>query len=100
MGLCTAADGHTNHFHQFQRGTSDRIRNRRVNECTSKEVELDDIAPEPLAGPGQPDPRWMGGGVRRRFKGGHADCTRDKRSTRRQGMQGPEDRQRKGRGLA
>ncbi|MFD9334963.1 Ku protein [Streptomyces sp. NPDC060028] len=28
---------------RFQRGTSDRIRNRRVNERTGDEVELDDI---------------------------------------------------------
>ncbi|MER5730781.1 Ku protein [Streptomyces sp. NPDC002138] len=30
-------------LHQLQRGTSDRIRNRRVNERTGDEVELDDI---------------------------------------------------------
>ncbi|WP_405681101.1 Ku protein [Streptomyces sp. NBC_00868] len=30
-------------FHQLQRGTSDRIRNRRVNERTGDEVVLDDI---------------------------------------------------------
>lgn len=43
VGLYTATDSHTIHFHQLQRGTSDRIRNRRVNERTGKEVELDDI---------------------------------------------------------
>ncbi|MBW5485031.1 non-homologous end joining protein Ku [Streptomyces bambusae] len=43
VGLYTATDSHTLHFHQLQRGTSDRIRNRRVNERTGKEVELDDI---------------------------------------------------------
>ncbi|MDX3538591.1 Ku protein [Streptomyces sp. MB09-01] len=43
MGLYTATDSHTIHFHQLQRGTSDRIRNRRVNERTGDEVELDDI---------------------------------------------------------
>ncbi|MFD4923010.1 Ku protein [Streptomyces goshikiensis] len=43
VGLFTATDSHTIHFHQLQRGTSDRIRNRRVNERTGEEVELDDI---------------------------------------------------------
>ncbi|WP_455680641.1 non-homologous end joining protein Ku [Streptomyces lavendulae] len=43
VGLYTATDSHTIHFHQLQRGTADRIRNRRVNERTGDEVELDDI---------------------------------------------------------
>lgn len=43
VGLYTATDSHTIHFHQLQRGTFDRIRNRRVNERTGKEVQLDDI---------------------------------------------------------
>ncbi|MFD7094087.1 non-homologous end joining protein Ku [Streptomyces xanthophaeus] len=43
VGLYTATDSHTIHFHQLQRGTSDRIRNRRVNERTGDEVQLDDI---------------------------------------------------------
>ncbi|MEU6863899.1 Ku protein [Streptomyces sp. NPDC046876] len=43
IGMYTATDSHTLHFHQLQRGTSDRIRNRRVNERTGKEVDLDDI---------------------------------------------------------
>ncbi|WCD91188.1 Non-homologous end joining protein Ku (plasmid) [Streptomyces xanthophaeus] len=43
VGLYTATDSHTVHFHQLQRGTSDRIRNRRVNERTGDEVQLDDI---------------------------------------------------------
>ncbi|WP_455771743.1 Ku protein [Streptomyces lavendulae] len=43
VGLYTAADSHTIHFHQLQRGTADRIRNRRVNERTGDEVELSDI---------------------------------------------------------
>ncbi|MFE2922748.1 Ku protein [Streptomyces goshikiensis] len=33
IGLYTATDSHTIHFHQLQRGTSDRIRNRRINEA-------------------------------------------------------------------
>ncbi|MFD5652555.1 Ku protein [Streptomyces sp. NPDC127039] len=43
VGLFTATEDHTVHFHQLQRGTSDRIRNRRVNERTGKEVDADDI---------------------------------------------------------
>ncbi|MFJ6070624.1 Ku protein [Streptomyces sp. NPDC093065] len=43
VGLFTATQDHTVHFHQLQRGTSDRIRNRRVNERTGKEVGPDDI---------------------------------------------------------
>ncbi|WP_285439026.1 Ku protein [Streptomyces sp. ISL-99] len=29
--MFTATDSHTVHFHQLQRGTSDRVRNKRVN---------------------------------------------------------------------
>lgn len=43
VGLFTATEDHTVHFHQLQRGTADRIRNRRVNERTGKEVDPDDI---------------------------------------------------------
>ncbi|PPS86305.1 non-homologous end joining protein Ku [Streptomyces sp. MH60] len=43
VGLFTATEDHTVHFHQLQRGTSDRVRNRRVNERTGKEVATDDI---------------------------------------------------------
>ncbi|MFJ1733249.1 Ku protein [Streptomyces sp. NPDC088254] len=43
VGLYTATDDHTLHFHQLQRGTSDRIRNQRVNERTGKEVDTGDI---------------------------------------------------------
>ncbi|WP_369780644.1 Ku protein [Streptomyces sp. R33] len=43
VGLYTATDSHTMHFHQLQRGTADRIRNRRVNERTGDEVNLGDI---------------------------------------------------------
>ncbi|MGW0826117.1 Ku protein [Streptomyces sp. NPDC002845] len=38
VGLFTAMEDHTVHFHQLQRNTADRIRNRRVNERTGKEV--------------------------------------------------------------
>ncbi|MFD3663024.1 Ku protein [Streptomyces sp. NPDC058659] len=43
VGLYTATDSHTIHFHQLQRGTSDRVRNRRVNERTGEEVDVEDI---------------------------------------------------------
>lgn len=43
VGLFTATEDHTVHFHQLQRGTADRIRNRRVNERTGKEVPTKDI---------------------------------------------------------
>ncbi|AKJ08885.1 DNA repair protein [Streptomyces incarnatus] len=43
VGLYTATEDHTVHFHQLQRGTSDRIRNKRVNERTGKEVGTDRI---------------------------------------------------------
>jgi DNA end-binding protein Ku len=41
--LFAAAQDHTVHFHQLQRGTSDRVRNQRVNERTGKEVDFADI---------------------------------------------------------
>ena len=43
VGLYTATEDHTLHFHQLQRGSSDRIRNKRVNERTGREVDTDDI---------------------------------------------------------
>lgn len=41
--LFTATEDHTVHFHQFQRGTSDRVRRKRVNERTGDEVANDEI---------------------------------------------------------
>jgi DNA end-binding protein Ku len=41
--LYSATQEHEVSFHQFEKGTSDRIRYRRVNERTGKEVEYDDI---------------------------------------------------------
>lgn len=41
--LATATDSHTVRFHQLERGTSDRVRNRRVNERTGEEVPYDRI---------------------------------------------------------
>ena len=41
--LYRAVEDHAVHFTQFQRGTRDRIRYRRVNERTGDEVKYDDI---------------------------------------------------------
>lgn len=41
--LYSATEDHTIHFRQFERNTSDRIRYRRVNERTGKEVDYNDI---------------------------------------------------------
>jgi len=41
--MFTATQDHSVRFHQFQRGTGDRVRNRRVNERTGKDVEYGDI---------------------------------------------------------
>lgn len=53
VGLFTATDDHTVHFHQFQRGTSDRIRNQRVNERTGEEVEYGDVVKGAEVGDGE-----------------------------------------------
>ncbi|GAA1034539.1 hypothetical protein GCM10009557_39540 [Virgisporangium ochraceum] len=39
----SATQDHDVHFHQFQEGTGDRIRNKRVNERTGREVDYSDI---------------------------------------------------------
>jgi DNA end-binding protein Ku len=43
VGLYSATEDHTTHFHQIQRGTTDRVRIRRVNERTGQEVAFGDI---------------------------------------------------------
>ncbi|WP_434976339.1 Ku protein [Streptomyces mirabilis] len=43
VGLYTATEDHTVHFHQLQRGTAARIRSRRVNERTGRDVPSDNI---------------------------------------------------------
>lgn len=43
VALYSATREHEVTFHQFQKGTGDRIRNKRVNERTGKEVEYGDI---------------------------------------------------------
>lgn len=43
VGLYSATEDHGIHFHQFQRGTGDRIRYQRVNERTGDQVDYADI---------------------------------------------------------
>ena len=43
VGLYPAVEDHTVTFHQFERGTTDRVRYRRVNERTGDELDYDDI---------------------------------------------------------
>ncbi|MGP3926299.1 non-homologous end joining protein Ku [Streptomyces sp. 8N616] len=43
VSLVTATESHTIRFRQLERGTSDRVRNKRVNERTGKEVPYDKI---------------------------------------------------------
>jgi DNA end-binding protein Ku len=44
VGLFSATQDHEVHFHQFEKGTSSRIRYERVNEDTGEEVPYKDIA--------------------------------------------------------
>ncbi len=53
VGLFSATEDHTIHFHQFERGTSDRIRYQRINERTGKEVEYSDIVKGREVGDGE-----------------------------------------------
>src|SRR3954464_1558606 len=41
--ICWGTEGHEPSFHQYEKGTKDRIRYQRVNERTGKEVEYEDI---------------------------------------------------------
>ena len=43
IGLFSATQDQSVHFHQFQRETSDRVRYQRINERTGKKVEHADI---------------------------------------------------------
>ncbi|WP_406209946.1 Ku protein [Kitasatospora sp. NBC_01560] len=43
VALYTATQSHDVRFHQLQRGTSDRVRNKRVNERTGREVDFGEI---------------------------------------------------------
>lgn len=53
VGLFSATEDRTIHFNQFERGTSDRIRYRRVNERTEKEVDYADIVKGAEVGDGE-----------------------------------------------
>ncbi|SHK50554.1 DNA end-binding protein Ku [Pseudonocardia thermophila] len=53
VGLFSATDDHTIHFHQFERGTSDRVRNKRVNERTGEEIDFADIVKGADVGDGE-----------------------------------------------
>ena len=43
VGLFSATQDHKVHFHQFEKGTKNRVRNQRVNEKTGDEVDYDDV---------------------------------------------------------
>src|SRR3954454_517767 len=43
VGLYSATQDHEVHFHQFEKGTSSRVRYERVNEDTGDEVEYEDV---------------------------------------------------------
>lgn len=43
VGLYAATEDHTISFHQYQRGTTDRVRYKRVNESTGDEIGFNDI---------------------------------------------------------
>src|SRR3954463_3125848 len=43
VAMYSATSEHEVSFHQFEKGTADRIRYRRVNERTGEEVDYDDI---------------------------------------------------------
>jgi DNA end-binding protein Ku len=43
VAIYSATESHEVSFHQFQDGTSDRIRYKRINERTGREVDYDDI---------------------------------------------------------
>ncbi|OMQ14395.1 Ku protein [Modestobacter sp. VKM Ac-2676] len=53
VGLYSATEDRTIHFNQFERGTSSRIRYRRVNEDTGEEVPYSDIVKGEEVGDGQ-----------------------------------------------
>lgn len=53
VAVFAATEDHTVHFHQFQRGTSDRVRNQRVNERTGEQVEYGEIVKGADVGDGE-----------------------------------------------
>src|SRR3981189_2170183 len=65
-GLLSPTEEHEVALHQFQRGTSDRIRYKRVNERTGREVDYDKIVKgHDIGGGGDVilEPEEMGGGA-------------------------------------
>lgn len=52
VGLYAATEDHTIQFHQYERGTADRVRYKRVNERTGEEVGYSDIVKGREAGDG------------------------------------------------
>ncbi len=53
VALFSASKDHQVHFHQFEKGTSARVRNKRVNEDTGKQVDYDDIVKGAEVGSGE-----------------------------------------------
>lgn len=53
VGLFSATEDKTVHFHQLEKGTSSRIRYKRVNEDTGEEVDYDDIVKGAEVGEGR-----------------------------------------------
>jgi DNA end-binding protein Ku len=53
VAIYSATQDHEVRFHQFQRGTSSRIKNKRVNEKTGKEVDYEDIVKGAEVGDGE-----------------------------------------------
>ena len=53
VGMYSATEEHEVSFHQFERGTSSRIRYKRINEDTGEEVDYDDIVKGAEVGDGQ-----------------------------------------------
>src|SRR5438105_12313743 len=53
VGMYSATRDHEVSFHQFERGTGDRIRYQRVNERTGKEVDYADIVKGAEVGDGR-----------------------------------------------
>jgi DNA end-binding protein Ku len=53
VALFSATEDHTIHFNQFERGTADRIRYRRVNERTGREVDYSDVVKGTDVGDGE-----------------------------------------------
>ena len=53
VGLYAATQDHSVHFNQFERGTSSRIRYKRINEDTGEEVDYSDIVKGEEVGDGR-----------------------------------------------